>query len=227
MELSEKLKIIRRESGLTQQEMANKLSISRQAISNYEQGRGYPSLDTLKSISSLFNVSLDELLSSEAVSRRAKYVLIAVSELIAGIIIVLIAQYFIFKRNVSSWVQPVFFVCLFSVPLLCTFFGVLFAYFPPRKINFFFGFRTKLSMKNKTLWNYAQSCCSTVFLLAAIIALGLTEIFFIVSVFIGLEAMIYIGTGIMVLQILAVVAPALYVGRKLKGFAGGSGKEKK
>ena len=47
MEFSEKLKTLRIEADLTQSELADKLFLTRQAISNYEQGRCYPSIDTL------------------------------------------------------------------------------------------------------------------------------------------------------------------------------------
>ena len=47
MEFSEKLKMLRTQANLTQNELADKLYISRQAVSNYEQGRGYPSINTL------------------------------------------------------------------------------------------------------------------------------------------------------------------------------------
>lgn len=63
MELSEKLQALRRQKGLTQEELAQALYVSRTAISKWESGRGYPSIDSLKAISRFFSVSIDELLS--------------------------------------------------------------------------------------------------------------------------------------------------------------------
>jgi transcriptional regulator with XRE-family HTH domain len=72
MELSEKLQQLRREKNLTQEQLAEKLFVSRTAISKWESGRGYPSLDYLKSISSLFETSIDDLLSGEELIKVAE-----------------------------------------------------------------------------------------------------------------------------------------------------------
>ena len=65
MEFNEKLQNLRRQSGMTQEQLANKLYVSRTAISKWESGRGYPNIESLKAISRLFSVSLDELLSAD------------------------------------------------------------------------------------------------------------------------------------------------------------------
>ena len=51
MEFNEKLQELRKAKGLTQEELAEKLFVSRTAISKWESGRGYPSIDSLKEIS--------------------------------------------------------------------------------------------------------------------------------------------------------------------------------
>ena len=66
MEFYEKLQELRKRRGLTQEELAEALYVSRTAVSKWESGRGYPNLDSLKAISRFFSVSLDDLLSSEA-----------------------------------------------------------------------------------------------------------------------------------------------------------------
>ena len=65
MEFNEKLQQLRKNKGLTQEELAEKLYVSRTAISKWESGRGYPNIDSLKEISGFFSVSIDELLSTE------------------------------------------------------------------------------------------------------------------------------------------------------------------
>ena len=65
MEFHEKLQKLRKSRGLTQEELAEALFVSRTAISKWESGRGYPSIDSLKEISSYFSVSIDDLLSGE------------------------------------------------------------------------------------------------------------------------------------------------------------------
>lgn len=65
MEFSEKLQELRKSRGLTQEELAEALYVSRAAISKWESERGYPSIDSLKEISKFFSVSIDDLLSGE------------------------------------------------------------------------------------------------------------------------------------------------------------------
>lgn len=65
MELNEKLQELRKQKGLTQEELAQALFVSRTAISKWESGRGSPSLDSLKAIAEFFNITIDELLSSK------------------------------------------------------------------------------------------------------------------------------------------------------------------
>ena len=65
MEFHEKLQELRKNRGLTQEELAEALYVSRTAISKWESGRGYPSIDSLKEISNYFSITIDDLLSSE------------------------------------------------------------------------------------------------------------------------------------------------------------------
>lgn len=67
MEFHEKLQQLRKQKSLTQEELAEKLYVSRTAISKWESGRGYPNIDSLKAISKFFSVGIDELLSGEEV----------------------------------------------------------------------------------------------------------------------------------------------------------------
>ena len=65
MEFHEKLQELRKTRGITQEELAEALYVSRTAISKWESGRGYPSIDLLKEVSNYFSVTIDDLLSSE------------------------------------------------------------------------------------------------------------------------------------------------------------------
>lgn len=67
MEFSEKLLELRKSKGLTQEELAEVLFVSRTAISKWESGRGYPNIDSLKEISKYFSVSIDDLLSADKI----------------------------------------------------------------------------------------------------------------------------------------------------------------
>lgn len=65
MSFSENLKQIRKEKGLSQEELADLLEVSRQAVSKWEQGNGYPEVETLLCLSTKLNVSLDSLMAME------------------------------------------------------------------------------------------------------------------------------------------------------------------
>ena len=67
MEFGEKLQELRKSKGLTQEELAEALYVSRTAISKWESNRGYPNIESLKEISSFFSVTIDELLSGEKI----------------------------------------------------------------------------------------------------------------------------------------------------------------
>ena len=67
MEFHEKLQELRKRKGLTQEELAVYLYVSRAAVSKWESGRGYPNIDSLKAIAKFFGVTVDELLSSHEV----------------------------------------------------------------------------------------------------------------------------------------------------------------
>lgn len=67
MEFNEKLQELRKNRGLTQEELAEILYVSRTAISKWESGRGYPNIESLKDISKFFSVSIDDLLSGEKI----------------------------------------------------------------------------------------------------------------------------------------------------------------
>ncbi len=63
MTLGEKIKSARKNAGLTQEQMAEKLMISRPAITKWEADKGIPDIENLKAISKLLDVSLDDLLN--------------------------------------------------------------------------------------------------------------------------------------------------------------------
>ena len=63
MEFYETLLELRKNCGLAQEEIAEKLFVSRTAISKWKSGRGFPSMDSLKAVSRAFSVSPVSLLS--------------------------------------------------------------------------------------------------------------------------------------------------------------------
>ncbi len=65
MELNEKLQELRKNKGLTQEELAQCLFVSRAAVSKWESGRGYPNIDSLKAIAEFYGITVDSLLSGD------------------------------------------------------------------------------------------------------------------------------------------------------------------
>lgn len=66
MVISEKIYELRKKSNLSQEQLANELGVSRQAISKWESGQSVPDTDKLVAISEYFNVTLDYLLKDKA-----------------------------------------------------------------------------------------------------------------------------------------------------------------
>ena len=71
VEFSEKLRKLRKEKSLTQEELAEALYVSRTAVSKWESGRGYPSIDSLRELSRFFSVSIDELICPDEIIEAA------------------------------------------------------------------------------------------------------------------------------------------------------------
>ena len=65
MEIGKKLKDARIKSRLTQEEIAEKLNVSRQTISNWENEKSYPDIISVIELSSLYSISLDDLLKGD------------------------------------------------------------------------------------------------------------------------------------------------------------------
>lgn len=67
MDFGEKLQKLRKQKGMTQEQLASCLYVSRTAVSKWESGRGLPEIDSIKKIAQLFSVTIDQLLSTDEV----------------------------------------------------------------------------------------------------------------------------------------------------------------
>lgn len=65
MELHERIYQLRKEKNMTQQDLADRLGVSRQAVSRWEMGTAKPELDSLTAMSRIFGITVDELLTGE------------------------------------------------------------------------------------------------------------------------------------------------------------------
>lgn len=124
MEFHEKLQELRKNRGLTQEELAEALYVSRTAISKWESGRGMPSIESLKAISKFFAVTLDDLLSSEELLVIAeddhKQKEMHIRDLIYGLLDCSMALLFVlpfFGQKVNGAIQEVSLLALTEIQL--------------------------------------------------------------------------------------------------------------
>lgn len=81
MTFAEKLKFIRKRAGMSQEQLAEKLSVSRQAVTKWETDAGIPDIENMMAISALFDISIDELLSGEKeIKKQTEYLFESVTE---------------------------------------------------------------------------------------------------------------------------------------------------
>jgi len=143
MEFHEKLQQLRKQKNLTQEQLAERLFVSRTAVSKWESGRGFPNLESLKCISKLFSVSIDELLSNnellELAQTENKTNIKKISALVFGVLDI-ISIVFLFMplsgqqdgeyiRSVALIVNtaitnPLRIICLLTFAIIC-FLGIL------------------------------------------------------------------------------------------------------
>lgn len=70
MTFAEKLKSIRKQAGMSQEQLAEKLGVSRQAVTKWETDAGIPDIENIMAISALFHISIDELFSNETAAKK-------------------------------------------------------------------------------------------------------------------------------------------------------------
>lgn len=101
MTFGQKLKKIRTDNNLTQEQFADKIFVTRTAISKWETDNGYPSIDSLKEISNLCKISIDELISDADIENKKildeknarKMYFIAISFLVLTVLFTLLAYF--------------------------------------------------------------------------------------------------------------------------------------
>lgn len=134
MEFNEKLQQLRKEKEWTQEQLAEKLFVSRTAISKWENGKGYPNIDSLKRISALFSVSIDDLLSGEELISLAENEnrtnMDKLFSLVYGTLDIMVLAFFflpLYIRRDSDLIRA---VNLFAGPDLSTFTWIIYLVMP-------------------------------------------------------------------------------------------------
>ena len=155
MEFNKKLQDIRKRHKLTQEQLSQKLNISRTAVSKWESGRGFPNIEALKNISKFFNIPIDQLLSGEELLDAAesdnkikRYKLISlvfgiydfmfISFIFLPLYGKLVGDYIysvnLFQLTNNSWIQTSYYITFITICL----FGVIeiiFHFFDNEKIQ--------------------------------------------------------------------------------------------
>lgn len=169
MTFGEKLKRCRTDKGLTQDELAEILYVSRTAVSKWESGRGFPNIESLKAISKYFAVTVDDLLSGDELITLAqeeqKQKENHIKDMIFGLLdcsMALMLFLPFFAQNIGSSIQDVSLVALAGVR---TYLKVL--YFVIVIGSILLGIST-LVMQNCTNRLWAQSKTNISLLLGAI-----------------------------------------------------------
>lgn len=123
MKIGDKLKKARMDKNLTQEEVADKLYVSRQSISNWENNKTYPDIGNVLALSDLYEVSLDELLkgsdnfmehleeSTDIVKSNKKLMAIIILALIAMIVMAIFTEFL---------PEKVFLVSIFTLAVILT-----------------------------------------------------------------------------------------------------------
>ena len=173
MELSVKLQELRKKKGLTQEELAEAIFVSRTAVSKWESGRGYPSIDSLKSIAKFFSVSIDELLSGDELliaaeeeqsNTKGRY-----RDLVFGLLDVSVALLFFlpfFAQSVNGDIQE---VSLISLSGIGKYLKVIYAVLV--SVTIVWGIAT-LALQNlkKALWLQSKNIVSILLSVALVLA---------------------------------------------------------
>lgn len=136
MNFSQQIKDIRQKTGMTQEQFALKLNVTRQAISNWENNKNLPDIEMLITISNIFDIPLDHLIKGDATNmtqklikdgsetRKARYNMISA---IVGSLLILIGIIFLLIKGLSVeyideqgilhenfFLIPIGFLCIFS-----------------------------------------------------------------------------------------------------------------
>ena len=122
MEFNEKLQLLRKQNHLTQEQLAEALYVSRTAVSKWESGRGYPTIDSLKRIAAVFSITVDELLSGEEMitlaEQEKKQAQSRLRDLVFGLLDIGAAMLFflpLFGEKADGMVQAVSLISLTAV----------------------------------------------------------------------------------------------------------------
>ena len=121
MALGQKIKALRTERGMTQERLAEAIYVTRAAISKWETGKGYPGIDSLKLLSEVFGVTIDELISDDDVQAKRQMDM-RLSRILYGAAVIFLLGAFVFAALMYELDQPLYYIGVaVCVLLYCAF----------------------------------------------------------------------------------------------------------
>lgn len=150
MNLGNNLKILRKQKGLSQEQLAERLNVSRQAISKWENDSGLPEVETLISLSEIFECTIDDLLKKDLINRdhtdrqvyQRHYNLMAKAYtsgtvfILLGVCIYLFTETYFPENTKFEFVCQILFLFFVLIGIMCfVYFGIRDSYFENRKIE--------------------------------------------------------------------------------------------
>ncbi|KEQ21034.1 XRE family transcriptional regulator [Limosilactobacillus reuteri] len=191
MEFRNYIKKQRNNLGFTQAEIAEKLHVTRQTISNWEQGKSYPDLDTLVKISDIYKISIDTLLKGD--KNLKKYLdqgkAYNAFSVFRGLFFIMYGLFFLLTNYLVDYNSPTVNFCIFSFLII---FGVAILYGEHVK-PFFLGM-SKQAYRQKGTHFFNQK-----FSLTGKIVLGLLFTIIAIMVIIRNDANNYLGTLVFIM----------------------------
>lgn len=150
MSLSENLKLLRKQRGMSQEQLAEQLGVSRQAVSKWESNSGMPEMETLISLSEIFECSIDELLKSDLKDQNlankqkyenhynlmAKVYTFGITAILLGVCAYLFAEIYFPENTYFEFIPQIIFLFFVLIGVICfVYFGIVDSHFEERKIT--------------------------------------------------------------------------------------------
>lgn len=151
MNLSENLKVLRKKKGLSQEQLAEQLNVSRQAVSKWESNGGMPEMDSLIILSEIFECTIDDLLkrdltSHDPASRQiyekhynlmSKAYTFGVVSILLGVCVYLFAEIYFPENTKYEFIPQILFLFFVLTGVISlVYFGMMDSHFEERKIEF-------------------------------------------------------------------------------------------
>lgn len=151
MSLSNNLRALRKQKGYSQEQLAEQLNVSRQAVSKWESNNGYPEMDSLIILSELFDCSVDALLKSDLTNHNptnkqiyekhcnlmARAYTFGIISILLGACAYLFTEIYFPENTKSEFIPQIIFLFFALIGVIClVYFGMMDSHFQERELEF-------------------------------------------------------------------------------------------